>query len=66
MDINDDEMTDRLDYLSDKYANFFLHLEMLLDFDMQEPSPAELAMMDENANALLQDIIGDSDEQDSQ
>lgn len=70
MDINDDEMTDRLDYLADKHADFFNWLEVLFEMPeniqpehwedfVTEPSPAELEQMNQVANELVRDIFGD-------
>lgn len=68
MDINDDEMTDRLDYLSDRHADFFEWLEVLWNMPelpedwelfVTEPSPAEIEQMSLAADELVRQIFGD-------
>lgn len=71
-DFNDDEQMDRLDYLSDRYADFFEWIELLLDapdiplpkdweLNLVEPSDAELAAMNLAADLLVQDIMESND-----
>lgn len=68
-DFNDDEMNDRLDFLADRHADFFEWLELLFeapdvppDWELQEPSPDELEMMNRAANLLIEDIMRSNDE----
>lgn len=63
MDINDDMSTDRLDYLADKHAELFFWIEQEFAEDElpPEPSAAELAYMDEQAEQLLKDLEEDDD-----
>lgn len=72
-DFNDDEMTDRLDYLSDRHADFFEWLEVLWNMPedsrpehwedfVTEPSPEEIEQMNRAANLLVQDIMENNDE----
>lgn len=58
MDINDDTNTDRLDYLADVHAGLFFWIDRQFAEENlpTEPSPAELAIMDENAEQLLLDL----------
>lgn len=59
----DDMHTDRLFYLYDLHMEFFDSLdEKMQDGDLREPSPAELALMDEEAERLLQDLLDDENE----
>lgn len=58
--MNDDTLSDRLDYLADRHADFFEWLDVLWtypempgDWDLQEPSAEELAQMEEEAESLL-------------
>lgn len=58
MDMNDDMNTDRLDYLADKHAELFFWIDQEFAEDElpPEPSAAELAYMDEQAQQLLDDL----------
>lgn len=64
MDINDDMNTDWLDNLSDQYAELFFWIEKQFEEDEipEEPSPAELNLMDENAEQLLRDLKEDEND----
>lgn len=72
-EFNDDEMTDRLDYLYDRHADFFEWLEDLFNMPenilpehwedfVTEPSDEELSAMNAYANLLVQDIMENNDE----
>jgi hypothetical protein len=65
-DFNDDGMTDRLDYLADRHADFFEWLELLFEAPdvppdwqefVSEPSPSELEQMNRTADELVRDIM---------
>jgi hypothetical protein len=71
MEFNDDEMSDRIDYLADRHADFFEWLELLFEAPdvppdwqefVQEPSPSELEQMNRTADELVRDIMENNDE----
>lgn len=67
-DLNDDEPSDWLDYISDKYADFFAWMDLMLDdipepdidpdwdVNITEPSDSELRAIDEFADQLLEEL----------
>ena len=61
---SDDMNTDRLDYLADRHAELFFWIEKEMEEEglPPEPSAAEMAMMDQNAEILLAELKEDEDD----
>lgn len=70
MDTNDDEMTDRLDFLADMHEDLFSWIdEQMIEswededwhLDLLEPSDEELEMMNRAAEEFLRDMENKND-----